>query len=140
MKRINKLAATLFFAFLAVSIGIQARTAGSPEKTIYAFGFSTSLTDSTIYLTPISTLPGASIDKKTHFLNDRTEYTHQLKTFLESKYPGHQTSVIFFNTSRKKLENQYVKVRRSAKKNAANKVVELEGNTFKFAAAPQVTE
>lgn len=130
----------LFLAFLAASIGTQARTASSPEKTIYAFGFSTSLTDSTIYLTPISTLPNASIDKKTHFLNDRTEYTHQLKTFLESKYPGHQTTVIFFNTSRKKLESQYIKVRRSAKKNTANKVVELESNTFKFSAVPQATE
>lgn len=130
----------LFLAFLATSIGIQAQTASNPEKSIYAFGFSTSLTDSTIYLTPISTLPNASIDKKTHFLNDRTEYTHQLKTFLESKYPGHQTTVIFFNTSRKKLENQYIKVRRSAKKNTANKVVELESNAFKFSAVPQATE
>ena len=137
MKRFNKLAATLFLAFFAATFGLQAHSTNSPEKAIYAFGFSTSLADSTVYLTPISSLPGASIDKKTHFLNDRAEYTQQVKTYLESLYPGHQTSVIFFNVSRKKLESQYVKVRRTAKKNAAYKVVELESNAFKFSAAPQ---
>ncbi len=134
MKIFHKVAAAVLPALFAIGIGAQAHTAGKPEKTIYAFGFSTSLADSTVYLTQISTLPGASVDSKTHFLNDRTDYTQQLKTFLEAQYPGHQTSVIFFNTSRKKLESQYIKVRRSAKKGAQNKVVELEGNAFKFAA------
>lgn len=134
MKISRKLAAIVLPALFAASTGIQARTAGQPEKTIYAFGFSTSLADSTVYLTQISALPGGTVDKKTHFLNDRTDYTLQLKSYLEGIYPGHQTSVIFFNTSRKKLENQYIKVRKSAKKTAAGKVVELESTAFKFSA------
>ena len=130
----HTLALLLMLPFAALAL--QAASKSGSNKQILAFGYSTCLNDSIVYLTPIMEIPGASLDSKTKFLNKRQDYTNQLKTFMESKYEAHQTSVIVFSTSRKKLEDKYIKMRRSLQKKHLHKVVELETGSFQFAAIP----
>ena len=129
MRHILALAFTLTLAATATKAG--AKPEG--QKPIYAFGYSTCLSDSTTYLTPIQVIPGATLDKKTKFLNDRQAFTHQLKSYIESRYSGHQTSVLVFSDSRKKLENKFIKMRRTLVKSKDTKLVELEAGAFRFA-------
>lgn len=133
MKKILRLTWALLLIIPLTTLTATASTKGGNEKTVYAFGFSTSLNDSTAYLTPIVTIPGATLDRKTKFLNEREAYTHQLRTYMESKYAAHQTSVVLFSDSRKKLENQYVKMRRTLLKKKHSQLIELETGAFTFA-------
>lgn len=130
------MAFTLLFALCAFS----ANARDKQPATIYAFGYSTCLSDSTSYLTAIAPLPGAVIDSKTHFLTGRSAYAYQLKSFLESKYTPNQTSVVFFATSRKELESKYVKLRRNMQKRKGFRTVELTASDFSFAALPDTQE
>lgn len=133
MKKMLRLAWALLLILPLATVTAMAGTKGGDTKTVYAFGFSTSLNDSTVYLTPIVTIPGATLDRKTKFLNERQAYTHQLRTYMESKYAAHQTSVVLFADSRKKLENKYVKMRRTLLKKKHSQLVELEAGAFAFA-------
>lgn len=110
----------------------QAETADKGEEAIYAFGMGTALTDSTAYLTTVQVIPQASLDKKTKFLVYRDEYSKQLKRYLESRFEAHQTCAVIFATSRKAAEKEYLKVRRTLKKDKALKVTELEAGSFTF--------
>lgn len=119
--------------------GATAKGKNKAPATIYAFGYSTCLNDSTVYLTAVTTIPGASLEKKTHFLSERGAYTNQLKTYIESKYTRHQTSVVFFSTSRKEVEGKYVSMRRRLQKSKSQKLVELPTNAFAFAPLAETT-
>lgn len=126
MKLLSHAAFLVVFFFAAV---FQA-SAGSKDDNIYAFAYGTSFNDSTIYLTAVSHLSIASIDKKSHLLNDRSGYSAQFKEYLDKQYAKDHTCTIFFSTNRKKLEKKYVKLRRFCRKNKDAKVVEVSTTDF----------
>ena len=61
------------FATLMLLIAMSV-SASNKKATIYAFGFSASFNDSTIYFTDIQQIDNATIESKNNFLQNRTEY------------------------------------------------------------------
>lgn len=121
----------LALAMTMLPCGGQAKNKGEQE-TIYAFGFSQNFNDSTIFLSPIQILPGATLTKHEKFLEHRNEYGNQLKAYLESVQPGHETCAIFFGKKKKSLEKKYIKVRRHLLRQKHNKLIEISSKEFQF--------
>ena len=127
-----------FFAkltFLALAMTLlpmssQAKNKG--EENIYAFGFSQNFNDSTFFLSSIQEIPGATLSKREKFLEHRNEYGNQLKSYLESTYPGHETCALFFSKKKKSLEKKYIKVRRHLLRQKHNKLIEIPSKDFQF--------
>ena len=113
------------------SVALFARD-GKDEAVVYVFGYSTSFSDSTIVLTAVQPLRGATLEAKTKFLSGREAYSYQLQSYLESRNPAAQTCAVFFNKKRAKLEKKYVALRNRIKANKNVKLVELDAATFAF--------
>ena len=76
----------------------------SEEDVVYLFGVGTNFNDSTVYLTDIIPVHNLQIQKKTHFLPHRTEFSLQLREYLEGQLGlAHETTAIFFADKRKKI-------------------------------------
>lgn len=79
----------------------------------YIFGFSASFNDSIVYFTDIQTLDSVWIDSKSRFLQRRESYSYQLREHLSKQMnQPHRTCIVVFNQNRKKLEKQYLKMKR----------------------------
>lgn len=125
----------LFCLILTAMLVFCATNADAKPKqtTIYVFGISISLTDSTAYLTDIQTLETAYIDNKTGFLYDRSIYSQQLQMWIEySKNKPGTTCAIFFGEKKSKVEKKYIKVRNKYNKDRSTKLHSLETGEFKF--------
>ena len=107
------------------------------DPTIYAFGYSTSFNDSVVYLTQIQELTGAKLEKGTNFLIDRARYATQLRTYLESRFWGHETAVIFFSEKKKQIEKKLQKVRREQQKKTGIRMIEIPASDFQFQSLDQ---
>jgi hypothetical protein len=107
---IHTLLAIIFMA--AFTIGkASAKEVIVPK--MYMFAFAASFTDTIVHFTNIMEVDSVWVQKKHKFLIGRENYSHQFRDFLaEKKEMPHRTCVIFFNKSRKKLEKQYVKMKR----------------------------
>ncbi len=107
MKHLKHLLLTLLVTLVAIP------TEAKPVKTshLYMFGFSASFKDSVVYVTDIQDIEGAWIDSKTKFLQDRDQYSSQLKEYLANdlQQTG-RVAIVFFATEKKKLEKQYLKL------------------------------
>lgn len=102
------------------------------RETVYAFGYSTNLNDTTQFLTTVQELPGASLSRKEGFLEHRHEYGNQLKAHLESRYEGHETCAMFFGKNRKSVEKKYAKIRARLLKMKHSRLVLLPAEEFLF--------
>lgn len=133
MSKAIRLLWIVLFAFLSFHFTSSA-TARNRDKTIYAFAVGTCLTDSVVYFSPISTIPNAAINRKTHFLTNRQLYSAQFTSFLDHTQASKQkyTCAIFFDCNkRSSLEKTYVKLRRHYNK-AGMKLIEIPANEFAF--------
>lgn len=127
LRTIGKLALCLALGF-ATATSALARS-GS-EKTVYAFGYATCLGDTVAYLSEIQQLDSAKIDSKTKALEDCAAYSHQLEQTLRQRDGRHYTAAIFFTTDRKKIEKQFLRVKKTAQRTKSNTVgVKLESLT-----------
>ena len=52
-------------------------------QTISMYGFAASYNDSTVYFTEIQSVDSAYIDSKTKFLYGRSDYSYQLRNYLD---------------------------------------------------------
>ena len=85
----------------------------SEEDVVYLFGVGTNFNDSTVYLTDIIPVHNLQIQKKTHFLPHRTEFSLQLREYLEGQLGlAHETTAIFFADKRKKIAKNYYKLKK----------------------------
>ncbi len=110
------------FAFLLVLLGTAVNVfAGNADekkkgkkKPVYGFGYSFSITDSTVYFTDIMELPEAKLQKKTKFLENRQMYSDQLKRYLEKGEPAapDRTCTVFFSKNHATLKSIYLRIRR----------------------------
>ncbi len=102
------------YAVLALMIimttGIEAKTVKVPQ--VYIFGFSASFTDPIVYFTDIQAIPNVWIDKKSNFLAGRDNYSYQLKSYLTEQQQPNRVCMVFYSTSKKKAEKQYLKLRK----------------------------
>ncbi len=118
----------------AVSMVVGATAKKSKDKDkygVYMAGVSASFTDSLIYFTDIQYLDSAMVDGK-GFLVGRSQYSVQLKDYLETKEGGkNRTCFMFFNVKKNKLEKEISKLREKYKK-GNNMVIKSVNPEFKF--------
>ena len=120
----------LSFLFLVV-LSVQTSFAQSKKESgVCMFAYGTDFNDSTVYVSAISRVDGALLDKKTNFLAYRQAFSQQLKDYLDRTYGGSHTCAVFFNANRAKLEKTYAKMRRNAAKSKQEKFVEIPATDF----------
>lgn len=100
---------------------------------VYLFGVSQQLTDSVVYITFINEVDSLDLMKKTKFLPFRSEFSLQLKEYLEGTLKeDHQTACVYFATSRKKLSKKYYKIKKRYLDNSYTRIRTLEGFQFRY--------
>lgn len=123
----------LCFLF-AVSIVVGATAKKSKDKNkygVYMAGVSASFTDSLVYFTDIQFLDSAQVDGK-GFLVGRSQYSVQLKDYLETKEGGkNRTCFMFFNLKKNKLQKELQKLKEKYNK-GKNMVLKDVNSEFKF--------
>ena len=118
----------------AVSIVVDATAKKSKDKNkygVYMAGVSASFTDSLVYFTDIQFLDSALVDGK-GFLVGRSQYSVQLKDYLETKEGGkNRTCFMFFNVKKNKLQKELQKLKEKYNK-GKNMVLKDVNPEFKF--------
>lgn len=99
---------------------------------IYIFGAAVNYADSTAYFTEIQQLDGALVSNKTGFLYQRERYSEQLKSYLYQKGISNVVCVTIFNGDRKRVENKYLKYRKSYTDKFEYKLVMIPLSDFKY--------
>lgn len=96
-------------AALLASLTVSAK---SEMKRAYMFGIAASFNDSTVYFTPVQEVDSTWFVKRNKilFLQDRNNYSYQLRNYLEQQGEKDRTCAVFFGTSHKKVEAKWVKI------------------------------
>lgn len=90
--------------------------------TVYVFGVSQNLGDSTVYLSAITPVAGAKLLSH-NVLENRIYYTEQFKKYIEETFNlTHQTAAVIYNKDRKKVEKKYAKTQAKINKHTFGKV------------------
>ena len=75
---------------------------GRGKGKVYIFGVSQELTDSVVYITFINEIDSLDLMKRTKFLPFRSEFSLQLKEYMEGTLKkSHQTTCVFYSNKRK---------------------------------------
>ena len=131
MNLLGHLLPALLLAGFAYTLPAEA----GKDKKVYAFVFGTSLKDSTVYLSMPNVVPEAKIDSKTGFLTYRRAYSEQFKSHLDHQFGSSHTCSVFFATSAKAIEKQFIKVRKLYQdRKKGKKLVELPLTAFELKA------
>lgn len=127
MNKIIKYALVLICAIVSMNAN-----AVNKKSDIYAFGFSASFNDSIVYFTDIQLIPNATLEHKSHFLENRDLYSKQLNEYLSST--GDQTRIcaLFFGTKQKKVEKEFAKLRKKYAKHGLYDIKYISANDFHF--------
>jgi hypothetical protein len=105
---------TLALVLTAFAVTVQAKPIQPAH--VYMFGFAGSFKDSVVYITPVEDVKGAWIDSKTKFLLNRDNYSWQLKEHMTEQYQQpDRVCVVFYATSKKKIEKKLKKLRKKYK-------------------------
>ncbi len=117
---------------VSMVMGVAAKKSKDKNKYgVYMAGVSASFTDSLVYFTDIQYLDSAMVDGK-GFLVGRSQYSVQLKDYLETKQGGkNRTCFMFYNMKKSKLQKEILKLKEKYKK--GNSLVFKDVNPeFKF--------
>lgn len=101
---------------------------------VYMFGIAASFNDSTVYFTDIQELENVWINDKGNFLINRSEYSYQLKNYLEAQGHSHRTCIVSYAFKRKDIEKKFHKTRNKYVKRGNNDLKYINNNEFKFTA------
>ncbi|KAA6351431.1 hypothetical protein EZS27_001240 [termite gut metagenome] len=119
----------LLFAFIFFSAFSLKK---EKESWVYAFGVSTSFTDTVVYYTDIQLLDSVKPGKH-GFLPKRDVYSYQLKNYLEyERNIRNRTCMIYFSSNKKKLEKEVIKLLNNYKKNKSILIQRIEATEFRF--------
>ncbi|MCM1107658.1 MAG: hypothetical protein NC388_01250 [Clostridium sp.] len=111
---------------------VRADQKAKPGKA-YMFGVSMSFTDSIVYITDLQELDTVYFQPKTGYIAERTLYSAQLQLYLEEQCgQTNQTSTVFYNRSRKKLEKTFLSVKKKYAKNKEVVVQPVGTDKFRF--------
>lgn len=106
---------------------------GKGTGRVYLFGVCQQLTDSVVYITNIHEMDSLDLDRKTGYLPFRSEFSLQLKEYMEgTQRLVHQTACVFFSDSRKKLSKKFYKIKKRFLDNPYTKVVMIDEERFRF--------
>ncbi|MBR1889369.1 MAG: hypothetical protein IJ816_01925 [Alloprevotella sp.] len=126
----KKIAFILFLSFC--SIHLYAKKPKVVGQQISLFGVGISLSDSVIYITPIQTIPEATIDSKTGFLDNRAFYSMQLKNFLEGQGVTNPICTTFFSTDKQKLNKKLGNVTKHYNRKFPQKLTYVHEGEFTY--------
>lgn len=133
MRSLKNVISTLTLLIVASSfVSVSAKVVCVPK--LYAFGFSASFNDSTVYFTDIQEIDSAWIDDKTEFLISRDNYSYQLKNYFTNIGQEHRTCIISFARKRKDIEKKYRKMKEKYVKAGDYSIKTLDKNEFHFTA------
>jgi hypothetical protein len=144
MNNIKYLMLTALLSLSAFTNNVTAKTIVVPK--MYMFGFAASFNDSIVHMTDIQLLDSVWVDQKSRLLAGRENYSYQLRDFLaQQRQLPHRTCVVYYSRDRKKIEKDYLKMKRlytletkkARKKNKATTFVpydlrELSPSDFRF--------
>lgn len=120
----------------------RSKNEGPVVTTIYAFGVSQNLSDSTVYITAIAPINGATLLAH-NILQYRVYYSEQMKNYVEEHFKqNHQTVAFIYGLNRKKIEKKFLKVQANAKKRTLHTVTikEIPHDDFHFKVPVMVDE
>ena len=127
----NCIKSIMVILLMAIGTATSVMAQATKQKTIYAFAYGTNLKDSTAYVSAVATLPSVEVENKTNFLSARSEYSKQLKHYLEQKYGGLFTCAIVFGEKKDKVEKRYMKIRKNAtSKKFTIRLIEIPRDEF----------
>lgn len=130
IKRLGLLVIPFLAMLMLGTAGVQAKP---KREKVYIFGISINFTDSVTYITDIQALPQAYVESKNGFLYDRSIYSQQLQIWVEhAKDQPNTTCLVFFDTSRSKLEKKYIKIRNKYNKDRSTTLKSLNTGDFQF--------
>lgn len=119
----------LLFVILTAGFALQADAKGKNKEkepevlTIYAFGVSQDLADSTVYVTSVAPINGATMLPHGILMNIQY-YGEQMKKYVEETYNlQHQTVAFYYARDRKKAEKRYARVQAKMQKHTMKKLV-----------------
>jgi hypothetical protein len=102
------------------------------EQTVYIFGMAVSFGDTLVHFTEVQELQGVGLVNK-GFLEARSNYSTQLKTYLEnSKNLPYRTCTVFFSEKKSKLMKKYQKLMSKYQADKSVAIRPLEGQFFSF--------
>ena len=97
--------------------------AKNDPTTAYMFGFASSFSDSTVYMTSVQRVDSVYLTHKKLFLDNRENYSLQLKEYLESIGAPKRTCIVIFDRNFKKAEKKWAKLyERYTKKTKAKRL------------------
>lgn len=104
-----------------------------PGKKVYIFGVGYHFGDSTVYVTNIEEVDSIALQEKTKFLPYRSEFSLQLRQYLEGMLEkSHMTCCVFFSEKREKLLKTFNKAK-SRYLNTPGSMLKIIGEEdFKF--------
>ena len=90
---------------------VEARKQKVPK--VYIFGMAAAFTDTIVHFTNIQALDSVWIESKNKFLQEREQYSYQLRDYLREKQQApNRTCIVFYSQKREKLEKRYQKMLR----------------------------
>lgn len=84
--------------------------AKNDPTTAYMFGFASSFSDSTVYMTSVQRVDSVYLTNKKLFLDNRENYSLQLKEYLEKIGEPKRTCIVIFDRNFKKAEKKWTKL------------------------------
>ena len=130
---------TAFLLVMALALCAKKRPESTPADfgkgtgKVYLFGVSQMLTDSVIYITTIHEVDSIDLTKKSKMLPFRSEFSLQLKEYMEGQLMlKRQTVCVFFSTKRKKLVKQQYKIKKRYLDDKDTKIVMVDDRYFQF--------
>lgn len=121
--------------YLLCAILVLVSTSISAEnrrQTAYVYGFAASFNDSTVYFTDIQQIDSAYIDSKSGFLYGRSNYSYQLRDYLNTLGEKTPTCITSFALNRKDAEKKFLQLRKRYIEGGNYSVKYLKGTEFKF--------
>ena len=132
MMKKGVIALALLLVVLMAAAKPRSSSSGRGNGTVYLFGVSQQLTDSVVYITFINEIDSLDLQKRTKFLPYRSEFSLQLKEYMEGTLKkDHQTTCVFYSPNRKKLSKKYYKIKKRFLDNPYTKIMPLDGFTFR---------
>ena len=119
----RKFLQSLLFAAIGACVAFNAaarQNTGSKDKKeqtmVYIFGVAQDLADTTVYVSSITSVAGATL-KSHNELENWMYYSEQFKKHIEASYQRpHQTVAVYYDRKLKNLEKKYEKVEAKIRK------------------------
>lgn len=131
----NKYVCALGLALLLIlSVGFATEVGAKTKRTakVFAFGFAASFNDSIVHFTEIQPLDSVEVSGKSRFVNNRENYSSQLKNYLEAQGFKHRTCVFSSAFTKKDIEKKYQKMREKYQKAGIFDIRDLKTSDFRF--------